>query len=271
MQSTRQLAGTIRRRARNVTVRTLRERASRARWQATDVLGRTVGIRLRSRGIKAIGHSASDAFVFHEIFGAEDAYRRDILVPLMRGGTVVEIGAHKGYFTALAASVAARVLVFEPDERNYRYLQETVALNKATNVTALSQAVAAEAGTKAFTVSAFTDARHTFFPSQFSGQGRTVQVECTTLPDVLREHAVEVVDVLKLDCEGSEYDVLLGCGADTMARIRCIALEMHESEGIGHTAAEMVGFLESHGFTGDVYDHQQRGDVQTCMGLFTRP
>ena len=244
--------------------------AAKVLWRARDAKGRTVGLRFRAGDIRARGYGASDAIVFGEIFGTEDAYRRDVLVPMMRGGTVVEIGAHKGYFTVLAASVAERVLVFEPDQNNYAALQKNVALNGGGNVTAIPKAVSDTAGTRTFTVSGITDARHTFFPSEFSGQGKTVEVECTTLADILEEYRLASVDVLKLDCEGSEYDVLLSCAPETMRRIRRIALEMHESPEIGHQAAELVEFLESQGFEGEVYDEHDRPGLRTSMGQFVR-
>lgn len=248
----------------------VRHRIWRTKQQARTGVGRTVGLRFSARGLRARGHSHSDYHVFHEIFGAEDSYSLDRLLPLLRGGTVVEIGAHKGYFTVLAASVAERVLVFEPDETNYRYLLQNVALNGQRNVTAVQEAVADEAGTRTFSVSGITDARHTFFPSHYSGSGRQVEVRCTTLPDALRRHRVEKVDVLKLDCEGSEYEALFGCDAETLSRIGCIVFEVHESARIAHTEADLVAFLESHGFTGEMYDEHQREDVRTAMGFFTR-
>lgn len=275
------LGAKINRRAKHAVVKTVGLRRAQAlrdrgrstreklRWETEDAVAKTVGVRLHAQGLQARGHSASDRFVFNEIFGGEDAYRLATLVPLMRGGTVVEIGAHKGYFTVLAGSVAERVLVFEPDPTNYSYLVRNVALNSQTNVTALHQAVSATAGTRQLAIG-HTDARNTFFPSTFSGNKRRVQVECTTLPQALRDHGVDRIDVLKLDCEGSEYDVLLNCDAETMSKVRVITLEMHESGEISHTTAEMVAFLESHGFTGEVYDEHQRGDLFTCMGFFSK-
>jgi len=205
----------------------VRHRIWRTKQQARTGIGRTVGLRLRSHGLQARGHSHSDYHVFHEIFGGEDSYKLGALLPLMRGGTVVEIGAHKGYFTVLAGSVAERVLVFEPEETNFRYLLKNVALNGQHNVTAVQEAIASENGTRTFSVSGITDARHTFFPSHYSGAGRQVEVRCTTLPDALRTHGVDVVDVLKLDCEGGEYDVVLGSSPASWDDVVRVVLEHH--------------------------------------------
>ena len=45
---------------------------------------------------------------------------------------------------------------------------------------------------------------------------------------------------------------------------------MHESAQIQHKEGDLVSFLESHGFTGEMYDDHQRADVRTAMGFFTR-
>ncbi len=119
-----------------------------------------------------------------EIFGWEDAYRLDDVLPLMKGGTVVEVGAHKGYFTILAAAHAERVLVFEPDVKNHGYILRNVELNQQRNVTAVQAAVADASEVRQFTVSSKTAARHTFYGSKFSGAGETVDVRCVTLTQI---------------------------------------------------------------------------------------
>jgi FkbM family methyltransferase len=244
---------------------------SRAKRRLRHLKLKVFGVRLRSGDIKARGDSPSDVFVFNEIFGPEDAYHRETLIPQMRGGTVVEVGAHKGYFTVLAASVAEKVVVFEPADHNYDLLVKNLNLNGAENTTALKQAVSATAGPRTFTISDHTDARHTFFASPFSGNGGTAEVECTTLPALLRDFELDEIDVLKLDCEGSEYDVLLGVDPDVVGRIKNIVLEVHEAPTIPHTRTELVSFLESNGFSTEIYDENVRdGGLRTCMATFTR-
>lgn len=97
-----------------------------------------------------------------------------------------------------------------------------------------------------FTVSPVTEARHTLFSSSFSGAGTPVMVECPTLPAALEDHRVEHVDVLKLDYGGSEYDVLFGCDGGTLAPVRHIVMELHESPAIPHSRRALLSFLEGH-------------------------
>ncbi len=128
-------------------------------------------------------------------------------------------------------------------------------------------------GSRAFTVSSRTAARHTFFPSSYSGPGREVDVECTTLPELLDELRISRVDLLKIDTEGAEYDILLTCDPATLARVQAIAVEIHETDGIPHTRDELVRHLTSAGFVADIYEDRSkaRGRLRIAMGLFTRP
>ncbi len=79
-------------------------------------------LRDEEHGLSFNCRTSSDCYVFNEIFGKEDAYRRDRIAPLIREGVVVEVGAHKGFFTLLAATQAKKVIAFEPDQENFRYL-----------------------------------------------------------------------------------------------------------------------------------------------------
>src|SRR5271168_535718 len=60
------------------------------------------------------------------------------------GMTVIDVGAHIGYYTLLFAKTAGpsgRVISFEPLPQNFALLQENIGLNHLDNVLALPQAV----------------------------------------------------------------------------------------------------------------------------------
>jgi FkbM family methyltransferase len=222
----------------------------------------------------AIGKTDSDRYVYNEIHGTEDAYRRAIILPYLYQRVVVEIGAHKGYFTLMAGKLASRVLAFEPDAENHAYLSANVALNMlGDRITVLNQAVSAEEGPKTFSVSTRTAARHTFYASAFSGAGVPKTVECTTLERLMRDHRIDRIGLLKMDCEGSEYDILLNTDPSVFERIDAIALEMHESVSIAHKKEELIAHLEKAGYVADVYDHRsmEPGPIHLWMGWFVRP
>ena len=54
------------------------------------------------------------------------------------GDTVLDVGAHVGYYTLLSSvlvGASGRVFAFEPNPRNYHYLDQHVYLNRCRNVT----------------------------------------------------------------------------------------------------------------------------------------
>jgi FkbM family methyltransferase len=53
----------------------------------------------------------------------------------------------------------------------------------------------------------------------------------TSLGQLLREHAVERVDLLKIDCEGGEYAILESTPSDVLSRSRNIVFAYHDIDG----------------------------------------
>ena len=53
--------------------------------------------------------------------------------------------------------------------------------------------------------------------------------------------------MLKLDCEGAEYNILFGAPDETLKRIRRIVMEYHDSL-TSHTHRDLVKFLSEKGF-----------------------
>jgi hypothetical protein len=52
-----------------------------------------------------------------------------------------------------------------------------------------------------------------------------------SLGQLLRDHAVESVDLLKIDVEGGEYSILESTRSDVFSRIRNIVFEYHDIDG----------------------------------------
>jgi FkbM family methyltransferase len=138
------------------------------------------------------------------------------------GMTVLDIGAHIGYFTLLAARAvgpAGRVYAFESDPSNFRYLEHNVALNGMGDiVTAVSKAVTETSGTRSF----FPNDKNSLLSSLFTDGAADdrLTVECTTVDDYLDRDAR--VGVIKIDVEGGELHVLRGMTETLAAQDRVI-------------------------------------------------
>ncbi len=73
-------------------------------------------------------------------------------------------------------------------------------------------------------------------------------VQATTLDAVFRVHDIERCDLLKIDCEGAEFDILFHACSDTLHRINRICLEYHNGL-TPFTHSDLVRLLQSNGFS----------------------
>ncbi len=85
----------------------------------------------------------SDDFLGFYLIGEYEPETTDLFVSLLHeGDVVVDIGAHIGYYTLLAARTVGKdgkVFAFEPDPDNYALLVKNVEMNGYNNVTAVQK------------------------------------------------------------------------------------------------------------------------------------
>jgi FkbM family methyltransferase len=188
---------------------------------------------------------------FKEIF-MDECYLAGLEHPIPSGATVVDIGSNAGYFTLFAAScfTDSRVFSFEPVPVNYAQLERHRNLNSSRRIKCFPKAVAGKAGeislsfdsTDSFTTSA------TIF-KQAGQQTETIKVPCLTLSQVFDENNINRCDLLKMDCEGAEYDILYNCPLDYLQRIDQIAMEVHNGERENYNIGALEAFLRKRGFS----------------------
>ncbi|MDB5571491.1 MAG: FkbM family methyltransferase [Hyphomicrobiales bacterium] len=217
-----------------------------------------------------LGASKSDAFVFNEIYGAGDAYQRERLLKIIERGEVIEIGGHKGYFSVLAGSVARRVVVFEPNELNFSFLKKNIDLNDFNHVTPVRKAVTSTSDIREFTNSSKTDARHSFFQTKFSGLSSKTPVICTTLSDVIIDYSVFNVSLVKMDCEGGEYEILFNLDPAMAQYIPRFVCELHEAPEIPYKKDDLLAHMQSLGYACDVYSSREMNGIKLWMAWFSR-
>jgi FkbM family methyltransferase len=186
--------------------------------------------------------------LFQELW-LEECYTRGRFTP-GAGHLVVDVGAHVGIFTVWAASrhPEVRVLAVEPSPRSFQFLQENVACNGLQNVTLVRSACGRETG-EAQLYSRGRNVADTLCKRDAAGRelAPLASTPVLGLDALFKRYRVNRCDLLKLDCEGAEYEILFNAARDTLARIERIAMEYHV--GLGeHTPLELGLYLEAHGF-----------------------
>lgn len=170
---------------------------------------------------------------------------------LSRGDVVIDVGANVGVFTAYAAAQDRdiEVFAFEPCPANAAILRSNVATFPHQKVHVTEQAVAGSTCERVLSDHPTVWILHHLAEA---GMGVTgLKVSCISLDDLMEENAIERCHLLKLDCEGSEYEILRSARPETLERIDKIVGEYHPVPGMSNLAtAEDVleDLLQSRGF-----------------------
>lgn len=107
------------------------------------------------------------------------------------GMTVLDVGAHIGYHTLIAARLVGsqgRVYSFEPEPSNFAQLSKNVELNGLDNVTLVQKAISNKSGREKLYLDEI-DSRDHFFSKKERAKN-FIQVATTTLDDFCREERV---------------------------------------------------------------------------------
>ena len=212
-------------------------------WPALPllVIGQPVTIRLRD-GSQFHARSLLEMWIVKETC-LDDTYACIGRVP--PDGVVVDIGAGVGDFAVWSARhLRARVVhAFEPHEGSFARLEAHLTLNQLTSVVPRRVAIGARTDSIQF-VAAAEPSQSRSVPS---GAREGEPCEAWSLADAFDRCGVEQCDLLKLDCEGAEFSILLDADPEVLARVRRIRLEYHE--GIGpRTHRDLMRALEAAGF-----------------------
>jgi FkbM family methyltransferase len=167
---------------------------------------------------------------------------------------IVDLGANIGVFTVYATTTArnATVYAYEPLQDFYNLMRENVRLNErgGTTVRCFNFAVAGQSETRTL----FVKGTDFYFPTLVgketgNGQQETIEVKCTTLRDIMESNHLEQIDMLKMDCEGAEYEILYPTPAALFPRIKEIRMEYHNLDDRERHLDRLKEFLAENGYT----------------------
>jgi FkbM family methyltransferase len=214
------------------------------------VPGIPVPVRLQGGGWWLAQDDFLSKALFYDGFeNAERSFAEHFLHPAM---TVLDIGAHHGYYSLLASrrvGPSGLVLAIEPSPRERKRLRLHVRINRCKNVQIESRALGESKGTAELYVVRGTETGCNSLREPNVAQDTervTVSVEC--LDRVLQDHGIERVDFVKLDVEGAELSVLRSAQQLLSRRPRPVLLvEVQDirTQPWGYAARDVVRHLSA--------------------------
>ncbi len=203
--------------------------------------------------------------LYKEIFGRQRYFRRGF--EIRPNDTVLDIGANMGMFALWAAPQAAqgRVIAVEPMDV-IECLDGNMRLNGLGNITPLQAAVGRDGDELEFVdYPGFNIITHQaglrptritrllirLLLFRYRAQPVHVRASCVSLGRIIDELGLSMVNYLKIDCEGGEYDIFRTLAPEHWQRIERIAMEFHELQP-GQRHEELVSLLKAQGFEVEV-------------------
>ena len=186
------------------------------------------------------------------------------------GMIAVEIGGYAGMTTvAIAKALGEKGIVycFEPIPEYRKLLEKNLLVNNIENVKIFPYAVLDKKGEEVFYINGGATS---FIPQENTEK---ITVKTISLDTFLEEHRMEKIDLLHMDCEGSELLVLKGAEKTLRKNKVKIFCEIHHDflSKISQSVWDIVNYLKNLGYKvkavklDDLTLHE---DFQTCEYIY---
>ena len=158
--------------------------------------------------------------------------------------TAIDIGGNIGFWSRDFCDKFDNVIIFEPDASNIECLEAN--LSNKENYTLHRVGLGSTEEIKTFYKSLTTSGGHSFFRDEvFEKEVEENQLQIKRLDD----YEIQDVGLIKIDTQGSEYDILLG-GRETLLNNDCVLnIEIeHKNEAQRKKGKEIISLLNSLGY-----------------------
>ncbi|MFZ4402344.1 MAG: FkbM family methyltransferase [Bacteroidales bacterium] len=185
--------------------------------------------------------------------------------PFYKKVTIIDIGAHYGYFSIFAnknTNNQSTIFAIEPSNMNFEKMTSNINKNKIKNIVGLNCAVGTKNENAKLYIGNTSNNSLIRDYSLLKKEKSIEEIEIKTLDTIISENKIEKIDFLKMDCEGSEYLILENIIAQTFDKISTISMEFHDLKNEKYTAETLLNILINNNFKILKYQYNK-----TSMGL----
>ena len=191
--------------------------------------------------------STSDMTLIYEIL-LQSKYKSEYFFPdELNPKIIFDIGGNIGITAVYLSSIFpdATIYTFEPLTENFEILKKNT--QHYHNIKAFNVGLGAKNGS--FKVYLSNDSENfggvSLYPDPIGNIPESSDVcKVKNINDIVKKHNIEIIDLIKIDTEGAEYDILLSLEEKTLRNVSWITGELH-----GNRDFEVLNYLENLGFS----------------------
>ncbi|HRI78100.1 MAG TPA: FkbM family methyltransferase [Cyclobacteriaceae bacterium] len=192
--------------------------------------------------------------VFKEIFLTDFYSIDDWINTLPQTPVVVDVGGNAGYFSMLLLSKKPNtsVYAYEAIEENYKLYRNNIEINPVAGKARVFHRAVTGRPVESITLYKESNSDNSVTASvyqDFESQNlKAVTVKAISLEQILSDNNLDHVDLLKLDCEGSEYPIVYESSPEIWKKIKAIFLEVHNLDEDQRNEKSLNHFLHAAGY-----------------------
>ena len=178
---------------------------------------------------------------------------------------IIDVGANKGWYSVLFGKLANHGLVYavEPTIAAYCELKENIKINNLKNVIACNLAFSNYIG-RGFMSIPYERSSLAYLVSNSVKNEDAIRV--TTIDQFIKENQINKIDLIKIDAEGSEYDILTGAESLlTSENAPILIIEAFDKclLRFGKNTGDLIHFLKQCGYK--VYNIETLEEYMQCV------
>ena len=192
---------------------------------------------------------------------------------LQKGDTLIDVGAHFGYFSLLGAKLVGqkgKVFSFEASQSTFEILKENT--QQETNIEILNRAVSNEKGSLSFYEFPVLYSEYNSLEiDQFknadwyqANQPEKIAIEAISLDDFSKQKSIEP-KVIKIDVEGAEYQVISGAKALLKSQSPKVVIEFLHSKRHNKAHLQAKQLMNELGY--ESFSIEDDGSLKECSDI----
>ena len=138
---------------------------------------------------------------------------------------IIDVGGHVGLFASYASLKCpeGKIISIEPHPQNFLLLTKNIKNNNFLKTKLVNKAITKSNEDIELFIDSLDDSAHSIY-----GTGKkSILIKSMTLIEIMNENKFLKCDLLKMDCEGAEFEIMQSLSDKELLKIEKICLEYH--------------------------------------------